>query len=768
MRAAESPLPNGRLGRFEILEVLRAGGQGLVFKARDPATRRLVALKRLVDGCFSSGAARRRFEREIDLLVELDHPNIVAVHGAEEIDGVPVLVLEWIDGQSITEWSRRLPEGRSWMLRRVAAFRSVCAAICHAHQHGVLHRDLKPSNVLVDAAERPRVLDFGLARRIEAADETAVTRTIGFVGTPAYASPESFTSNTAPLDVLSDVYSLGILFHEILTGQRAFAQTGLRELITAIENDEPKPPSSLARGIPRALDAVVAKAAAKRRGDRYATVHALLDDVDRFLAGAPVEAARPSWTQSGVRWILAHRVAAGSVLAIALAAIAAVAAGTWHLLAVTRERTDALVAAARADQATDRAREIYDFYLGALIHSATPNGQARSRDMLDVLEYAGTLVDVHFRRHPDAALETYLHLARALRDSGKAEAAARLVGAARTLHDRLPAVPVLLTARLLHAEGMELVQAGQRTKACERLVLAQEAFLRAERSISTSAEWSVTVRALAELEWRAGRLDAAEAAFRDVIAFFEASPEFYGHDYVALDTRKTLGKLLLDADQPAAAESLLRDTLAAAAETCGPDDVLRADLSTALANVLRDRGEFDRAIELRREALRIERVRLPAGHPELGWSLYRCGRELATAGRGAEAEPLLAEAAELGRGTPLELLGRIDLDAIRGPGAASSAQVDAAALEAVLSLEQDPGTAVQVALLAAGSLARIGATERAADALELCLRGVRAAASASITPNPRQRRLATELGALLGRAEAVRAAFADAAGASAQ
>ncbi|MCG3128982.1 MAG: Serine/threonine-protein kinase PrkC [Phycisphaerae bacterium] len=213
-RRAEPSL--GRVGPYELIEVLGRGGQGVVYRARQPGTGREVAIKRISAGLFASPESRARFEREIEAVATLDHPNIVAVYGAEVIDDQPLLVMQAIAGLPFDRWAALAGQRRP---RReiLGVFVLVCDAIQHAHQRGVIHRDIKPSNILVDSHGRPHVLDFGLARLERATPAAAtLTQTGGFLGTPAYAAPEQLRGLVREIDVRSDVYALGAVLYEAL------------------------------------------------------------------------------------------------------------------------------------------------------------------------------------------------------------------------------------------------------------------------------------------------------------------------------------------------------------------------------------------------------------------------------------------------------------------------------------------------------------------------------------------------------------------------
>ena len=214
------------------------------------------------------------------------------MHGVERVDGVPLLAMEWVEGIPITAWARE----RADLREKLEAFLSVCDAVEHAHSRGVIHRDLKPSNVLIDASGRCRVLDFGLARRAEPSESDEAggpTQTVGFVGTPAYAAPEHFTDGAAPVDARGDVYSLGVVLFELLTGRRPFEAATMPALVLELEHGAPPRPSSLAPALGRELDTIATKAIAADPEARYQTVHSLADDVRRHLDGREVARRAP-------------------------------------------------------------------------------------------------------------------------------------------------------------------------------------------------------------------------------------------------------------------------------------------------------------------------------------------------------------------------------------------------------------------------------------------------------------------------------------------
>lgn len=335
-RVAECSRPAtlGRLGPYELLAELGRGGQGVVYKARQPRTGREVALKRPAAGVFATPQMRARVEREIDAAAALDHPNIVTLYGTELIDDQPVLTMQWIDGVPFDRWAG-LPDGSRRDVRAIlTVFLQVCDAIRHAHQRGVIHRDIKPSNIFVDAQDRPFVMDFGLAKLAsDAAGSLTMTRTGDFVGTPSYAAPEQVRGDVRAIDVRTDVYALGVVLYQALTGRLPFdANIPVQRLLERIQFDDPPAPSRVYPALGRELDAILLKALAKENNERYASVAALADDLRRHLAGQVVLAHAPSGLYRARKFVRRHRLAVGVALGFVTLLLGATAVSTTYYL----------------------------------------------------------------------------------------------------------------------------------------------------------------------------------------------------------------------------------------------------------------------------------------------------------------------------------------------------------------------------------------------------------------------------------------------------
>jgi TolB-like protein/Tfp pilus assembly protein PilF len=305
-------------GDYELLEQIGRGGQGVVFRARQKSLNRIVALKVIGLGHWATEAHLKRFRLEAEAAASLEHPGIVPIHEVGERDGSCYFSMKFVEGGQLDEVVRRKPMS----IRQAAELIGKVARIVHyAHEHRILHRDIKPGNILLDAKGEPHLTDFGLARLVES--ESTVTRTMEVLGTPSYMAPEQAVGNNAAVSSVTDVYGLGAVLYQLLTGQPPFAGGTTYETIKLLLDTEPRQPRLLNPKIDRDLSTICSKCLEKDPQRRYPSALALAEDLDRWLQHEPIQARRIGILTRGKKWV--RRNPTSALLAASLVALAAAA-----------------------------------------------------------------------------------------------------------------------------------------------------------------------------------------------------------------------------------------------------------------------------------------------------------------------------------------------------------------------------------------------------------------------------------------------------------
>jgi eukaryotic-like serine/threonine-protein kinase len=333
----------------ELISELGRGGMGVVYKARHLRLDRVVALKMILAGQYAANEQRRRFLIEATAVARLQHPNVVQIYETGEHDGRPYFSLEFVEGGSLDLKLRGNPQPPR---QAAALIETLARAMHHAHGKGIVHRDLKPANVLLSADGTPKITDFGLAKHLET-DGPSVDGAI--MGTPSYMAPEQASGNTRDIGPAADIYALGAILYEMLTGRAPFRGTTILETLEQVRTREPVAPDRLQAKVPRDLVTICLKCLHKEPRKRYASAGDLADDLGRFLRGEPVQARPTPFWERAAKWARRRPAAAALGVAALLIVVMGFTLVSWQLRAATAE---AHTLRAREALERDRARAI--------------------------------------------------------------------------------------------------------------------------------------------------------------------------------------------------------------------------------------------------------------------------------------------------------------------------------------------------------------------------------------------------------------------------
>jgi serine/threonine protein kinase len=316
---------------YEVLGELGRGGMGVVYRARQVLLNRPCVLKMILAGAYADAESVVRFLAEAAAVARLQHPNIVQIHHIGVADSLPYFELEYLDGGSL---DRRL-DGTPWPARRAAELVAALArGVAEAHRRGIIHRDLKPGNVLLAADGTPKITDFGLAKSL--AGDSGLTRTDSILGSPGYMAPEQAEGKAKQVGPLADVYALGAILYELLTGCPPFRGATVLEILEQVKTIEPVPPTRLVPGLPRDIETITLKCLQKDPGKRYDSAAALTADLHRFVAGEPIVARPvPPWARA-IKWARRRPAIAALVASILLLLTSLLGLGIWSYAEIDR------------------------------------------------------------------------------------------------------------------------------------------------------------------------------------------------------------------------------------------------------------------------------------------------------------------------------------------------------------------------------------------------------------------------------------------------
>jgi eukaryotic-like serine/threonine-protein kinase len=701
-----------KIGPYMLREQIGEGGFGLVFVAEQTEpVKRKVALKVIKPG-MDSQQVIRRFEAERQALALMDHPNIAKVldAGATE-SGRPYFVMELVRGIPITEYC---DQNQLSPRDRLDLFVTVCQAIQHAHQKGIIHRDIKPSNVLVtshDGKPVAKVIDFGIAKAIHQhlTERTIYTNFAQMVGTPLYMSPEQAEMSGLDIDTRSDIYSLGVLLYELLTGTTPFDKKRLREaaydeirrLIREVEPPKPSTrlnqsteslpsvaaqrrmePAKLSKLVRGDLDWITMKALEKDRTRRYETANGLARDIQRYLSDEPVEACPPSTTYRLRKFARKHRTVLATAGTIALLLLAGVAASTWQAVRARRAQQAALLAAHaeaeqrefaeqqrdraakaedeatrqrdlavlqkhRADEEATIAKAVNDFLRNDLLAEAAPDRNPRASKVTveEILGKSAARIGGKFERQPLVEAAIRMTIGETYGALGQFAIAQSHLETALQLRSRALGDDHPDTLTAMNSLAELYFRQGQFDKAES---LFQKALAGRRRVLGDENPATlISLNNLAFLFQARAELAKAEPLFAQVLAL---RSRLLGHDHPdTLISMNSLGEVYFHQARFAEAEMLFLDTLRLRRSFLGGQ---HSDTITSINNLgylYEARGEFNQAEPLFREALDSRRRILGEEHPDTLVSVNNLAQLLYRVGRFDSAESLFTTALETRR-----------------------------------------------------------------------------------------------------------------------
>lgn len=672
--------PGDVVGPYRLIRELGSGGMGVVWLAErnDGLINRPVALK-LPHGAWKRAGLAERMAREREILAALSHPNIAHLYDAGvTASGQPYLAIQYVEGQPIDVYCR---EKRLDVTARLRLFAQVAGAVAYAHGKLAVHRDLKPANILVSAGGEVHLLDFGIAKLLDdgQARDTRVTELSGRPLTPAYASPEQIVGE--PLTVASDVYSLGVVLYELLAGQRPYSlrHDSLGALEEAIRQTDPPLPSTVAesrhRGTLRGdLDTVVLKALEKTPSERYPTVHALLEDIERYLGSRPVLAQRDSRWYRTKKFIARNTLAVSAAAAIAMALIGGAVLAGWQARVALAEKA--------------RAEEVQAF-IAAVFREADPMVQREGKALsaVDLLRQAERRMNERTDATPALKVELLAIIGESLFGLQENQESARIVADALRLQQSLPTADPVMTARLHLALSKSREYLGDNDAAMAELAKTFAALDTVTRDVGDLAvrarlhesalgmainDYAITERAakqaideataaigprsdevatglmfLSKAYIFTARMPQAVAPARQGLDILLANHHGDYSNAKLIELAPYYANALIHVGDFDAAARLMRELIANAERVFGAESTLVAELSSLAMLAEYECGDLDRAISLAR---RSRDIYLKEARPETGMHAYRTGllaQALAVARAGDEAVQTTEEAVRL-------------------------------------------------------------------------------------------------------------------------
>ncbi|CAN5486909.1 hypothetical protein BH09PLA1_BH09PLA1_05650 [soil metagenome] len=634
------------IGPYRILRVIGQGGMGTVYEAQQENPRRVVALKMMRPGMVSRSLLTR-FRHESQILGRLRHPGIAQIYeaGTHVQNGhpLPYFVMEFVRGQTLIKFADAKSLDRRTRMELMAR---ICDAVHHAHQQGVIHRDLKPDNILIDESQpdslQPKILDFGVARIIDPESQTATLHTSAgqIVGTVAYMSPEQANADPASIDTRSDVYALGVICYQLVSGQLPYRlnTASVAESVRAIVQDEPTPLATVDRTLRGDVTTIVGKALEKDKSRRYQSATEMAADIRRHLRDEPITAVPPSTVYQLRKFARRNKALVGGVIA----AFVLLAAG---IIGVTiqwrRAERSAQLARSEVDKQAAVNSFLQDMLSAANPRNLTAEDRAKGRNVsvLDALNVAARKVDAgSLKDHPDVELAVRKSMAVAYSEIAESDTADHHLQAALDLSRRLYGDSNGETGDVLNTLALLRKQQGRYAEGAD---YARQAVEMIQSKVGEDhPNFATGVDSLGSMLQAQGKYVEAEAHFRRSL---ELRRKLFGEESREVATSlNNLAFVLDEQSRQREAEPLYRQSLAIRRKVLGD----HPDTATAINNlgfIVRAKGQMLEAEALFRESLAMRRRTL-GEHPNVAVAINNLASVLQAEGKLDECESLYQEA----------------------------------------------------------------------------------------------------------------------------
>ena len=634
-RSSDASTPSGQMiGGYRIIRKLGAGGMGVVYEAEQQHPKRLVALKVIQGGRYVDEHQIKLFEREAQALARLKHPGIAAIYeSGRTSDGQHFFAMELVRGETLKEYLERTSETGplqpGQLKERLILFRKIADAVTYAHQRGVIHRDLKPSNIFVQReivsegsdSESPtpaiKILDFGLARITEADLAVATVESeVGRIqGTLPYMSPEQVRGNPDEIDVRTDVYSLGVILYEMISGRRPYQinKAMLHEAVRVICESPPIPLSKSWSGTKRLdhdIETIVVKALEKQPGFRYQSVSAFGEDVARFLTGQPILARPPSVLYQIKKMVVRHKVGFGFATALVLLMVAFGVVMSIQAHRIAQESD-------RASREAKISQEVSEFLVGLFEVSNPFEGPGKDVTAREILDRGSQRITTELREEPEVRARLMDTMGRVYRSLGLYDKATELVQQGLDMRLKLYGRDSLEAADSLNTLGV--LKMDKADYAASEPLMREALEIRRKRLGNNSTEVAESLNDLASLRFDMRDWKGSEQLYREAVAIHR---KVLGSENLTVATSlNNLAMVLNYLEKRTECEALYTESLSIRRKLLGNEHPFVAQSLNNLAMLYLRQKKYSQAEPMFPEALAINRKAVGESHPVVGSNL---------------------------------------------------------------------------------------------------------------------------------------------------